>query len=492
MLMKSFKKKLITQEGFLKNILTLMTGTTIAQVLPILASPLLTRIYTPADFGGFGLFMSILSIFSVVACWRYELAIALPEKDRDALNILCLSIMIGCINCLLLSAFIPLFPYAGKWIGLSNEVVQVLWLLPVSIFLVGLYQALNQFAIRKKLFRRMAASQMGRSITIVGGQVGMGLFVSIGSASLIVGQILGQFVSALLLFRTIRKKEKKSIRTSIKWDLIKQQLVRYKKFPIFSTWSSLMNTSSVHLPLLLLAVFFSPAAVGMYTLANRVLMTPVSIIGTAISQVFLQKATEENRHQRLGDFSLIVFKKLLAFGLVPLTLLTIVAPELFTVIFGSEWEKAGMYVQFLSIWVLFVFISSPLSSIFNILELQKENLLFNAVLFVSRLAVLLIGGFIGSDMLTIALFGITGAILWLYHVIWLLRLAGVCPKITIFALLAEIRIGLPSFLAMVTCKYFIQNDFFLIVLFLILLVVFGLYRLKDLVIDTRNKRGVTA
>ncbi|MFC3883392.1 oligosaccharide flippase family protein [Bacillus songklensis] len=312
-----------------------------------------------------------------------------------------------------------------------------------------------------------------------------------GSAGLMVGQILGQLPACLLLFRDIWKKEKNLIKKSVHFGSIKRLLIRYKKFPLFSTWSSLMNTSSVHLPVLLLAVFFSPAAVGQYTLANRVLMAPVSIIGSAISQAFLQKAIEENRKERLGEFSLLVFRKLLAFGFIPLILLSIAAPELFNVAFGPEWEKAGLYVQFLSVWVLFVFISSPLSSIFNILELQKENLFFNSLLFLSRLIVLLIGGFLGNDVLTIALFGITGAILWFYHVIWLLKLAGVHFKVTITSLLTEAGVGLPFFLAAAALKFLIKSDVLLIVLLMAVLMVFVLYRFKEFVINTGKRKGVT-
>jgi len=47
--------KLKLKSEFAKNVLTLMTGTTIAQAIPIAISPILTRIYTPEDFGVFAL-----------------------------------------------------------------------------------------------------------------------------------------------------------------------------------------------------------------------------------------------------------------------------------------------------------------------------------------------------------------------------------------------------------------------------------------------------
>ena len=87
--------KLKPKSEFSRNVLTLMTGTTIAQAIPIAISPILTRIYAPEDFGMFALYMSVASIISVIATGRYELAIMLPKKDEDAVNIVALSIIIS-------------------------------------------------------------------------------------------------------------------------------------------------------------------------------------------------------------------------------------------------------------------------------------------------------------------------------------------------------------------------------------------------------------
>ena len=79
--------KLKPKSEFTRNVLTLMTGTTIAQAIPIAISPILTRLYTPKDFGVLALFVAITSIFGSIANGRYELAIMLPKKDEDAINI---------------------------------------------------------------------------------------------------------------------------------------------------------------------------------------------------------------------------------------------------------------------------------------------------------------------------------------------------------------------------------------------------------------------
>ena len=89
--------KLKPKSEFTRNVLTLMTGTTIAQAIPIVISPILTRIYTPEDFGLFALFIAITSVFGSIATGRYELAIMLPNKDENAINILALGLIIPAI-----------------------------------------------------------------------------------------------------------------------------------------------------------------------------------------------------------------------------------------------------------------------------------------------------------------------------------------------------------------------------------------------------------
>ena len=72
--------------AFATDVLKLVTGTTFAQIIAVLASPLLTRLYGPEAFGFLALFTSITSIIGVIACMRYELAIMLPKTDEEAAN----------------------------------------------------------------------------------------------------------------------------------------------------------------------------------------------------------------------------------------------------------------------------------------------------------------------------------------------------------------------------------------------------------------------
>ncbi|MEW9500804.1 lipopolysaccharide biosynthesis protein [Jeotgalibacillus marinus] len=465
-----------TKNSFSKNVLTVLTGTTFAQALPIIASPIITRLYTPEEFGEFGLFIAVLAVLSVIVCLRYDLAIALPNDDRKAVNVLALSVTSAAIfsSVLLVLAFIinmtSIIP------EINPDLTTVIWILPFAVLLTGIFQSLLNWSIRTEKFKVIATTQIHRSTTIVSGQISTGFFMN-SSLTLMLSQLVGQLIAVISILKSslvdiLKHKE------HIKKKVMKEQLFKYKKFPVFNSWSSLLNAGSVQLPLFMLAFFFNPVIVGFYTLAHRVLAAPISIIGTAIAQPYLQKATEKNRENKLGEFSLQIFKVLLSIGLVPIILISIIAPELFATIFGATWSKAGVYVQLISIWLLFVFIVSPLSHIFTILELQKESLNFNIVLFLSRIAVLTIGGLTGNDVITIGLFGITGAILYFLQLLWLLRKTGVKISLTVKSLWNEFLFGIPFIIILIVSKIFINTDLFIFVITLIILFLFVLIRFK--------------
>lgn len=446
-------KTLKTENSFLKNVLTLMTGTAFAQILPILTSPILTRLYTPEEFGEFGIFIAILGVISVIGCLRYELAIALPKEDKDAINIAALSLIVTAIISSILILSVVILAFLPERIESLNNLFPMILIIPFAVLVTNVYQVLLNWNIRMKNFKKISITQIYKSSAVVSGQVGFGFLKSIPSA-LILSHFIGQLISVLVLLKSslntlISNKKHINIKS------IKLQMFKYNKFPKYYSLSALLNTASVQMPIIMLGIFFNPVIVGYYTLANRVLAAPISIIGTAIAQPYLQRATEEHRKNNLGDFSFRIFEKLLAFGLVPIILISIVSPELFIIIFGSKWEVAGVYVQLISIWLLFVFISSPLSHIYTVLELQKASLNFNAMLFITRAAVLILGGTYSNDFFTILWFGLTGAVLWLFQIIWLLNKAGIKVKIILRTCLQEFIYSVPFIISPIILKFII-------------------------------------
>jgi len=201
--------KLKPKSAFSKNVLTLMTGTTIAQAIPIAVSPILTRIYTPDDFGIFALYIAIVGFISIVITARYEIAIVLPKTDEEAINILALA--------LLKEEILQLFN--------AQAVGNLIFLVPFSLLFAGLIQTFNYWSNRKDYFKAMSSSQIAQSLSIGASQPLFGYFSITGG--LILGNILGRAVAAFVLVDKFVKNDKKYIKEINKKSMI-TQMKKYK------------------------------------------------------------------------------------------------------------------------------------------------------------------------------------------------------------------------------------------------------------------------
>lgn len=408
-----------------------MTGTTIAQAIPIAISPILTRIYTPEDFGVFALFIAISSIFGSIANGRYELAIMLPKKDEDAINLFALGFIITFIISLVLLVLVILFNEYFTHLLNNDEISIWLYFIPFSIFIAGIFNLLNYFNTRKRNYKDIASATIFKSLISAMIQLSLG-FIKNGATGLITGNIVSQMFANMRLFKNIIKD--KILISKIKKVKIIALAKRYKKFPKFDIWSGLLNTASMQISILMLSSFFGSAIVGFYSVSHRFISMPMALIGSSVGQVFYQQSNNvKNDNESLKKLTFNTYKRLFKLGLIPFTIMMFYADHIFAFVFGSEWVIAGEYAQVLSIWILFVFISSPLSNIFLTFEMQQEALLFNILIFISRVIVLLIGGMILKDAyLTILMYGITGALFWIFWTFYILKIVGISLSESLF------------------------------------------------------------
>jgi O-antigen/teichoic acid export membrane protein len=192
----------IIKSKFNRNVLTLMTGTAIAQALPIAITPLLTRIYTPEDFGVFALFIAIVTIFGQIINGRYELAIMLPKKDEDAINIFALGFVITSILSLVFLILILIFKNFIITFFENDEIGKWLFLTPISIFFIGVWNLLNYFNIRKQNYKDISKATIIKSVILSISQITIG-FIKSGVVGLISGHIISQLFANTKLILNI-------------------------------------------------------------------------------------------------------------------------------------------------------------------------------------------------------------------------------------------------------------------------------------------------
>jgi O-antigen/teichoic acid export membrane protein len=470
------------------DVLTLAGGTTFAQILAVLAVPILTRLYGPEDFGVWALYISITSIINVIVCLRYEFSIMLPESDEDAINLLGL--------CFLAVLFVTSLSLGIIWYSKdfivealnSPQIKDYLWFIPPFVFVNGMFLALNNWNSRTKLFKRLSISKVSSSISTVIMQISLGFMRKSSPWGLIIGNLGGQAVATLILGGQIWKDDRRLIKKSLGWGKIYKGFKRYHKFQLIDTWSALMNSISWQLPAFLLAAFFSPAIVGFYSLGFRLLQLPMSLVGSSISQVFFQRASRALSEGTLPSLVESVFRMLVLIGMFPILILTITGSDVFTVIFGNAWTEAGVYAQILSLWAFIWFISSPLSTIYLVVEELHFGFNYNFFNLVTRLLSLVIGGYLGSARIALMLFSISGIFVYGYLCLKMMQYSGVKPSRALKIVFSNFVLFIPAGIVLIALKTLEINSIILVVFSGLTLCIYYFYLLKT---DVQVKRIVS-
>jgi lipopolysaccharide exporter len=421
-------KKLLNKGSFGIDVFKLASGTTIAQALGILVSPILTRFYDPKAFGIFAIFTSVIAIIGVISCLRYEFAIMLPETDEEAANLLVGSIIISVVISLLLVPIVWLGGTAISRLLNSPELGPYLWLVPPTILLGGVavgHPALNYWVTRNKHFGWLSVARISGSIVTISTQLIFCLIRHTTGGNLIIASVLGGgLISTFVLARQIWLHDKIFIIRSFNLQKMFRGLKRYYKFPLYDSWAGILNIVSGQLPTLFLATLFSSAITGLYSLGGRILNMPMTLIGSSIAQVFYQRAAVAKKEGKLTQVVESTFSYLVIFGMFPFLVLTIVGKDLFVAIFGSRWSEAGVFTQILSIWYFFCFISAPLSVLFKLLEKQNFYLFLNAIDFVARVISLVIGGLLGNLHIALLILASSGIFVYGYTCFTIMKIVG--------------------------------------------------------------------
>lgn len=401
---------------YLKNILLVAGGAAIAQGLAIMISPIIARLYTPADFGAFAFYSSILSLLTVASTGRYELAITLPAEDSDAKTLCALiMLMVGITSVL---ATVAGFIVSSCGIGTTaNSLPEgLLYFLPLSILSAGAYQVLYSLALRGGNFQQMSTAKISSSVFGALSNVAAGLS-KLGSAGLVVASIAAQTAgSATLVWRHLRSSrgEFKGITVTKMMTLAKT----YYRFPLYSMPSDFLNAAAQQMPVLLFSSYFSASVVGYYSFAMRILGLPVALISSSVTDAFRNRATSDL--QREGNCRNIFDKTFLGLfwiGLGPFLVFTVFAPSLFEFVFGKEWREAGEFGQVCAVLFYLRFIVSPLSYVLILRQRQMWDMIGQASLLALTVLAIVVGAAANSEKVALVLYtGVYSAVYILYFI----------------------------------------------------------------------------
>lgn len=377
--------------SFLHNVVRLGGGNVAAQVISLAAVPVITRIYSPEEYGAFSFVLSLVLVLFPVSTLRLNSAILLPEDEKTAESLLIMSVL-----SVLASAFMvmPLLMAALYYFSEDDEVTRgVLWYLVAGVLVHGIVQCYEFWLLRHKQYGAMAWGAVSESAADRLLAIGMGVAHSASAVWLVAGRIAGGAAHLLvLLWKSAGSGEMSRFGAANRAEF-PAILRRYKRFPQYSTWAFLLANGGRELPTVALGVMFTPMIAGLYGLGVRVMGFPMLIVGDAIAKVFFRYATSLHMElERLRDSTQLLVRCLIYLMFVPMLVLVIFGPQLFQWVFGADWIEAGSYVQILAMSFLVAFLYRVLSIFFDMFETQAQRLWFDAAQFVGRIGGMLVGG----------------------------------------------------------------------------------------------------
>ena len=411
---------------FLRNVTTLAGGVTVAYGVTVLASPVTSRLFDPQAFGMAALFTSAASVIGMVATLRYEMALVLPKKEEDAVALFGVCGIVLFLMSLATFVFVFFFgSHLLSW-AKAEELNPYLLFFPAYVFLLGLERLIQFWNTRHKRFELVAKSRILTTVPTAAAEICGGLAGFTTAGNLVILRTVSLIVAPFcMLWKLFSNELATLVRMWPKggfWRVSR----RYRKFPLFDSWAAFLNSISWNIPLILMPAFFGPSEAGLFAKALFLLYLPVLLIGQSVGQVLLQSAAEKRKNRyELQELIQGLFHRMITFAILPLTLIGVIGPEIFTICLGDWWTASGTYARIICPWLLMLLLFSSIRTLYQVLERQGIGLALNLVLFGLRLAALIIGGVVFCDpYLTVILLTIFSTLVFLYQCHHLLTAVG--------------------------------------------------------------------
>lgn len=371
-------RRFVARHLFLRDVAILTGGSVVAQALPVLFTPVLTRLYTPADIGVLGIFTSFINFAAGAATLGYSLAVISAKDDDEGAILTALSTLVVLPMAVMQTLGLVLLDRAQIF-GLDQLPSWSLIAMVPALMLTGIYSSLRYWMIRIGDFRGISTATIAQSVGRLLVQLASGL-LGFAGAGLITGEVLGRTAGLRRMFVVSRnglipRLERIGLRQ------LRATAIAYRKFPLYSAPSLVLNGIALALPVPLVAAYFSISLAGQYAVATRVMILPSSLIGFSVSDVFHRRIAEISRTSpdRAVRFLVRAFIGLFAIALLPAAVITFGGERLFTAILGQDWTMTGALAAAVVPWVVMQFCVSPLNRVAQVYQGQESELVYNVL-----------------------------------------------------------------------------------------------------------------
>lgn len=380
----------LSRSRFTQNVAVLGGGTALAQCILVLASPLLTRLYLPSDMGLMGLYVSYFGFVTVAASLRYETAIVSAPDRSQAAHLTFLSMMLA-LPSSFVCAWVLYLLVKHSVLGFGNlPAFTALFVIP-SVLLTGIFAALRYWFVREESLATVSKALVMQNSARSFLQVGFGA-LRWGWLGLIGGDILGRGVGIGRMLRGAWPVISGEV-FPLKWKEIAGVLRSYRKFPIYSLPSALIDALAMTIPLPLIAGLYGTEPAGHFSLVLRVLSLPLALVGTSVGDAFHGRMAAHVREEPNGSarFFYRTARGLFLVGVMPAILLVVFGEDIFRLVFGQNWGLAGKLATAMAPWTLAQLVVSPLSRVVYVLQGQELKLVYDVLSLSATVGVVLIG-----------------------------------------------------------------------------------------------------
>lgn len=363
--------------GFLKSIAILASATALGHVISLVSMPVITRLYSPADFGLQAGLSSLFALLLVVAAGKYDQAIVLSEDDDDAINLAAVALLVSILICCALGLVVwTSSDLMARQVGVP-KLAGYLWLLPWTLFAGSLAAIFTGWHLRRKAYPHVARQMLEFHSFQALAQVGFGL-LHLAPLGLLLGELCGRAASIAIQARGMWNQTSPRL-SAITFPGMWRQACAHSRFPFVAAPSALLNVLVIALPPFFLLRYYGETVAGLYFAGNRLAAAPITMLGSAVANVFYSELAShqhdlEGNRQRFN--ALTSQLTLMALGILPFLLS---APWWVGPLLGEQWAEAGVLMAVLAPLVLGRLIVSPLSQTYYVYGKQHVLLVLDAV-----------------------------------------------------------------------------------------------------------------
>ncbi|MEM7082660.1 MAG: oligosaccharide flippase family protein [Pseudomonadota bacterium] len=358
----------LRQSEFVANVTKVLAGNGLVVAISLFAIPIISRLYTPDDYGVIGLFISVVAVIAVFATLKYEMAMVLPDNESDARQLLRATLWVAVLVALVTLVLVAVVRVCCEQTGLVQGLGHYAWWLPLAVLLSAAFKLLvNGWMIRQKQFGRMAVAEMSNSLVNIGIRIALGFWIGSTVWGLLAGLLIG-FAAGLIVAFPVYRHDVRHQSGAALFGMLR----KYPEFPTYTMPADFVRTFAQNLPVIFFGFMYSPAVAGLFYMANRLIKAPVELGLHAFRGVFLQKVSAmHNDRLPLRGTYLKTMLVMLVLGIGPAFVLYGWGQELLTFVLGSDWREAGVFAEILAPLLLSFWITSPAAML--LITLRRQN-----------------------------------------------------------------------------------------------------------------------